>query len=437
MSKINKHGGIHGADGKFTGHVGGQPVTGLPNTDSGWLEDEDLEQLAETPQPATLDRALEGWVTPPESDFQQRFTEHFGPAADFADQHPDWDYLSSDGRLYELSGTRDTNLGRERGIDLIDGEEIGKPGQLYVEITTRNGGSERECWGGHEPDDPCTGCVMDEIIEHPQHVYDTDSFGDALIYFSVPDQDGAKVSQEAREHRTRLQQLQQITEGTMTPWWPVPGSSNDEAKNRAKTLRKRVLSLEYHSATAEVESAAADRIQQVLDSTQYPKFNDLIEAAGGWGYDPKRGDLNSIVSQLTLRTNQYDYQLTINSLREARKKLADGHKVEAEAPKVLAVLDSDSPLRPVITKAVDEARESRDRRQKLEQHFSKDLNERLEPLRRYAHDRAGLDAQSMLAEAKDLEKQVEDLQASINWPGDPNTAPRNMDEARNGHKEEQ
>lgn len=46
MSKINKHGGIHGTDGKFTGHVGGQPATGLPSGDGGWLENADLEELA-------------------------------------------------------------------------------------------------------------------------------------------------------------------------------------------------------------------------------------------------------------------------------------------------------------------------------------------------------------------------------------------------------
>lgn len=56
MAKIDKSGSIHGADGRFSGHVGGQPAAGLPGA-GGWLNDADLEDLAGETDPGVSEPA--------------------------------------------------------------------------------------------------------------------------------------------------------------------------------------------------------------------------------------------------------------------------------------------------------------------------------------------------------------------------------------------
>jgi hypothetical protein len=61
---------------------------------------------------------------------------------------------------------------------------------VILAVYTRNGGGNRECWDGEEPDCDCTGCLMTKHIpQHPLYVRDEDDSFDATyatIYYRIP-----------------------------------------------------------------------------------------------------------------------------------------------------------------------------------------------------------------------------------------------------------
>lgn len=60
-------------------------------------------------------------------------------------------------------------------------------GAFRIAVYTRNGGSNRECWGSFCEDSDCAGCIMTKLIPtHPRYLHDIDDDFDctyATVYY--------------------------------------------------------------------------------------------------------------------------------------------------------------------------------------------------------------------------------------------------------------
>ncbi|WP_427019388.1 hypothetical protein ACQCSX_22105 (plasmid) [Pseudarthrobacter sp. P1] len=178
------------------------------------------------PIPAALPGQTYADGTPvPDGSFAEAYEAFFRPLDAYENAQGPYQSTKgpTGGELQDLAGLTGVNLGRERGTYL---EEDVETGDAVIVVHTRNGGGNRECWGEHADDDPCTGCIQEDIIPTlPTYLRDEDDDGDrtyANNFFRAVDVEAGRALVAAdrmnkglslRNHLRRA-----IADGKCAPW---------------------------------------------------------------------------------------------------------------------------------------------------------------------------------------------------------------------------
>lgn len=174
-------------------------------------------------------------------ELQQAWDEHFAP---LRDPRPE------DTRSATLDVLDVEEFGRMRsGPDLTVNEDH----SVDIEVFTRNGGGNRECYCEDEVhDDDCLAEINDEISESPYYVEDYDDDFDptyATFVFRVPPGDEAQrliaaeaTDAQAQQYDRLCRQRDRMLSGQVPPWHLMADPEHiDETEQRIKGANTSVL----------------------------------------------------------------------------------------------------------------------------------------------------------------------------------------------------
>lgn len=240
----------------------------------------------------------------------------------------DFGRLRGGPRLVVIDEAR-SNWDDDYQSDYVPGARLAAGERVLIEVYTRNGGGNRECWcdsedGAH--DDGCLQAINDNMERHPAYVFDSDDLFDstyASFYFEpTPDviraHDGAYRDrfQGARQRRAQAL-LDQIEAGTVPPWRVLATTDQVNELAGQKEAVKRGLLDDWNSKQLDLKDAEARKQLAVLngdaeDDTPNRRFQTFAAAGRELG-------------QATATKEQFDeIRRSIPSLPEAVREYLDG-----------------------------------------------------------------------------------------------------------------
>lgn len=239
-----------------------------------------------------------------------------------------------------------------RDPDGFDPRDFGlNSGDPVVEIYTRNGAGNRECYHDGDYEAGCTGCIMDELPEHPQYVTDFDDSFDstyATIILSVPeDQKAHALSVMDDREAEELEKAQDRAKGEikryrrreLPPWRLLADEDAIESSDREirELSRKSLGSWQVERLEKEAETQRA--VVTALDEgTDIPPFKGHIKV-------PSR-----YLEGRTLDRSHRDLSETLGKVRSAERNHEKHQRLwqkaqEVEDPELRAWLVDDQPTR--------------------------------------------------------------------------------------------
>jgi len=185
---------------------------------------------------------------------------------------------------------------------------------VLAEVSTRNGGGNRECWCEERIDDRhelgCLVPVITALQAHPAYLEDRDEEeGYASFYFRVPDRDAARAALAQRRQqvdqtaaRSLLASMQpQDSDGyrkprQAAPWEVMPANpatvqAARSARARLEELREGVLDVEVAQALGVAvehrRTYGGERTSRVVVNAEAAHFRD-VHTVLEWAADPSR-----------------------------------------------------------------------------------------------------------------------------------------------------
>ena len=326
-------------------------------------ESEVAVDTGETPEPAHDHRADRAEILAEygltESDLPglaERWDEHFAvlDQPEPETRHTVASDIIGDQDPGRLRGTPEVKLAAEaRDPDGFDPRDHGlNSGDPVVEIYTRNGGGNRECYhdgGGYEPG--CTGCIMDEFPEHPRYVADFDDGFDstyATIILSVPEDQKAhalsvmddREAEELEKAQARAKgEIKSYRRGELPPWRLLADEDAVQSADRKiRELRQKSLG-SWQAERLEKEAETQRSVVTALDEgTDIPPFEGRIEV------------LARYLNGRTLGRSHRDLSKTLSEVRSAERNHEKHQRLwqkaqEVEDPELRSWLVDDQPTR--------------------------------------------------------------------------------------------
>ena len=239
-----------------------------------------------------------------------------------------------------------------RDPDGFDPRDFGlNSGDPVVEIYTRNGAGNRECYheGASDYEAGCTGCIMDKFPEHPRYVADFDDGFDstyATIILSVPEDQKAhalsvmddREAEELEKAQVRAKgEIKRYRRRELPPWRLLADENEVESSDREirELSRKSLGSWQVERLEKEAETQRA--VVTALDEgTDIPPFEGRIEV-------PSR-----YLSGRTLGRSHRDLSETLSKVRSAERNHEKHQRLwqkaqEVEDPELRAWLVDDQP----------------------------------------------------------------------------------------------
>lgn len=214
----------------------------------------------------------EGLVEGVPTSFANAWTAKFAPLADWVREHRALPEQTTAEELLEVLGTTTDAFGRFRSISLIDTRALSQDDRdddyrrlicehgdgCYVEVHTRLGGGNRECWCSDDSEHHCYVETIETIQAMPGYVDDYDQSWDctyADFYFRV---DGL----ERLAHRDAMANLavarSLVLSGQTAPWDVF--DIHHAGPTRSDIYRARQDARDVELSLARLNSRRADRV---------------------------------------------------------------------------------------------------------------------------------------------------------------------------------
>lgn len=368
-------------------------------------------------------------LTAPDIAVRDEALARYGLDLDFDDRFADaWDETFGVLRTEKIPTVEDEirdmmghpDFGRERraptfvwhtpgnpGDDVVVASSLEQPAGTVplVNVYTRNGGGNRECWHSGDHEDGCTGCIVGDLQDRADYSHDMDDDFDptyADFYFHPNDLvwmlRAARTEESAQQQKSARLMLERIERGEQPPWdvLPVnPATAELLADTREQARRKHIPSPSgLHSA------GLKDHHLEPLDV--------VVKAAQEGEYVQS----DSATVQVAAR----DLCTAMQAARDAQEKLARWESTRAMiddgslSADVVAVLDDIQ-----FTSYHARRRDYADSRTAL-------VNREVRALASYRDHLAAAREQDKKVEA--ATERVGELTRALRWPGDPDTVPK-------------